>query len=192
MKKEIMHAQPPVSEGCGQNRLSHSGCFEKYEVTCEEASKSPRDVAKLHRRVPDLVLPPVLTYRKDWSTLHSLLGTCLWRERRLKERKRPPEQLTDVGGSTRHPDTDKWPKCAGTESSQTSLSHAQWLHWPPTARPNKSSFCPHFPNTHKCKVNSWIKAFNVLCTVLFEKIRSDIWEEESIWLGWAQDASDKL
>ena len=36
------------------------------------------------------------------------------------------------------------------------------------------SFVPISPNTHKCKVNSWIKAFNVLCTVLFEKIRSDI------------------
>lgn len=91
-----------------------------------------------------------------------------------KKKKRLSEQLTDASESPRHPDTDKRPKCAWSEPSQISPSHAQWWHWPPTARPNKSFLCPHFPNTHKCKVNSWIKAFNVLCAVLFEKIRSDI------------------
>lgn len=44
----------------------------------------------------------------------------------------------------------------------------------PQQGPINPSLVPTSPNTHKCKVNSWIKAFNVLCTVLFEKIRSDI------------------
>lgn len=79
-------------------------------------------------------------------------------------------------------------QCVCSEHSQFSSNMLRGCTGHPQQGLINPAFVPISPNTHRCKVNSWTEDFHVLCNVLFERIRSDIWEEESIWLGWAQEA----
>lgn len=136
-------------------------------------------------------LPPTCPRAEGWADQLNAKGPFLKKDKKIEMFEAHGE-----GPGTWLENRGVWvqPRAqdVSAQSKPSFPRHAQWLCGHPQQGPINPSFVPISPNTHKCKVNSRIKAFNVLCTVLFEKIRSDIWEEESIWLGWAQEASDKL